>query len=214
MDPTGGDASIFVNPVPPELTSVGDGLVPLASTISSPPTTVTLQGNNFASGATVIADIDGVQTPLPASSVSSDQLNVSLAASVFGIRTYTFSLLLQQNANQGQHPLQAHQQVISHQVYFGNQTKYGGPPSGNSQVFNLGGFHKRNTQKNNHAHPPDYFLMVPSNGSNSAIAYVPAETIPAGANNKISFDPDQPALAAPTPPTTTQAVQAESDRTR
>lgn len=189
----------------PNITTVADGYVPLAGSASAPPTAVTLQGSNFQTGASVVLDVDGVQTPLPAASSSPNQVEVQVPASLFDVKTYSFTLLLQvHNANPAQAHPQAQQQAATHQVYFGNQARYSGPPGGPANLYNLGGFHRRNTDIHAAGHPRDYFLMVPSAGFNDARAYTPANLLTGGAN--ISFDPDQPSVV-PNPPSTQQRVQ-------
>jgi hypothetical protein len=206
-NPTDGTADGVVLPAPPQspvLTSVGDGFVALAPAGTTEPTTVMLQGSGFQQGSSVVVDIDGTQTMLSPVSVSDNQIEVQVPASLFGLRTYTFDF--QVNLVQGQpghHPPHAAQQANAGKVIFQNQQLYAAGPK-----RNLGGFHTRTIAPNT---PLEYFLMVPEQSScappsappcfNKALAIIGHNVLqPAG--TKVAFDPANLALVDRVPENT------------
>jgi hypothetical protein len=201
---------IPAQPVPPVLTSVGDGFVPLAASDATQATEVTLQGSGFQSGGTVAVSVDGFQTMLTPDSVSDSQIQLKLPPSLFKLRTYTFDLQVNlQNGNPGQHPPHAHQQNNSGKVIFRDQPLY----AAKGPNYRLGGFHRRSPNKNDPNVGFDYYLMVPEQSNcappsvppcSKAVAVIGQHVLqPKG--TKVTFDPD-PALINVAPPSTKSPI--------
>ena len=213
-------------PVRPEVNSVADGFVPLATSVGGPSTPVVLKGTNFQPGATVSVEADGSQTQLTPTSVSANQMQLEIPSSLFAVRSYTFSIdLIPQGQQQGAghpaapHPHAAHQ-ANTHQVGFNNSGIYA---FAGLHQFNLGGFHRRTIQKTAPTPTfPDYFLMVPTDdsilpaGSNRVRAEIPNAVLhnappanappPAGVivvpSISVTFDPAQPTWSTVQPSST------------
>jgi hypothetical protein len=180
-------------PNAPALNAVADGFVPLADSNATQPTLVMLQGSGFQPGASVIVNVDGTETSLPADSVADSQVGVKIPPPLFSLKTYTFDFQINLQQATGGHPLHAQVHANAGKVTFKNQLLYA---AGTKR--NLGGFHQRTTAPNN---PPDYFLMVPSAGSNKAIAVIAQNVLqPNGA--KVTFDPANAALISAQPAST------------
>jgi hypothetical protein len=150
-------------PIPPSLPapviqSVGDGFVSLAASGATQSTTLTLQGSGFESGAIVAINVDGAITPITPTATSASQIQAQIPPPVFQQRTYTFDFQVNPQASQ---PLHIQFKANTGKITFQDQNQY--------LASHLGGFHSRTTSA---TAAPDYFLMVPEQGSpsNSATA--------------------------------------------